>query len=178
MRKSTFLKHISHLEESELREELKLLYTKLESVKTYYKMELGSTKDREKVYVAAKKEITAKFKTKSYRRPRRPRIQKINTIIRDLSKKAIFSYEMIDVYLHTTITGLQFMNEYRFYSDVLANHIINSFSSACLLIESNRMKEKYEEACQNIILLSKIEYPLQIEICKIYNDILVKGKSS
>ena len=177
MRKSTFLKHISHLEESELREELKILYGKLESVRTYYKMELGSTKDREKVYIAAKKEITAKYKTKSYRRPRRPRIQKINTIIRALSKKAIFSYEMIDIYLHTSLTGLQFMNEYRFYSEVLENHIIKSFSSACLLILSNQMKEKYEDTCQKIILLSKIEYPLQVKVCKIYNDIVVNGKS-
>ena len=64
MRKSKFKKHIDQLEEDDLRDELLGLYDKLEEVRHYYQMELGSQEEREKRYVKARKEIEAKYKTK------------------------------------------------------------------------------------------------------------------
>jgi len=137
MRRSTFLKHIQSLEEEDLRAELKLLYDKVKEVKQFYTMEIGSSEDREKKYKKAKEEIAAKFKTKSYRKPRRPRIQKINKIVSELAKISVFNYEMIDVYLFCAETGLKFMREYRFESTPVNNLICNSFKKAILLIEEN-----------------------------------------
>jgi hypothetical protein len=82
MRKSSFIKHINQLEEEDLRSELLMLFSKVKGVSEFYKMELGSEADRKKLYDKAKKDIASKFATKSYRRPRRPRIQKTYKILK------------------------------------------------------------------------------------------------
>ena len=160
MRRSTFLKHIQNLEEDDLRSELTLLYDKVKEVKQFYMMEIGSEQDRQKRYDKAKTEITAKFKTKSYRRPRRPRIQKINKIISELKQISVFNYEMIDVYLFCSETGLAFMNEYRFDSMPLNNLITKSFEKALNLIAECKMENDYKERCIDINLKSKRYYEI------------------
>jgi len=161
MHRSTFLKHIKNLEEEDLRQELKMLYDKVKAVKQFYTMEIGSTKDREKKYTKAKEEITAKFKTKSYRKPRRPRIQKINKIVSELNKISVFNYEMIDVYLFCAETGLKFMREYNFESTPVNNLICKSFQKAILLIDTNRMKDEFEDRCT--MILNDANYYWQIK---------------
>jgi len=69
MRLSSFKKFIDSLGEEELREELLRVYTKLDEVKKFYKMDMGSEKDRARIFAKAKKEIAKKYLTKSYRRP-------------------------------------------------------------------------------------------------------------
>jgi len=174
MRKSTFNKHINQLDVEDLRLELSTLYDKLDAVKKFYKLELGSEQDRIKLYNAAKKKIASKYATKSFRKPRRPRIQKINTILRDLKKEAIFSYEMIDIYLFTTETAVDFMDTYDFYSDPLHNNIIQSFTHAVELIKENRMAEKYNDRCNSIIKKTKFFGDIKRELEHIYENYMTE----
>ncbi len=174
MRKSTFIKHINQLEAEDLRTELTQLYTKLDAVKKFYKLELGSEADRTKLYDAAKKKIASKYATKSFRKPRRPRIQKVNTILRDLKKEAIFSYEMIDIYLFTTETAVDFMDSYDFYSDPLHNNIRNSFTLAVRLMKENRMIDEYDERCKTIIKKTRFFRDLQEELDHVYENYILE----
>jgi len=151
MRKSTFLKHINQLDENELKEELMLLFSKVSAVSQYYKMELGSASERQKTYDKAKSEIESKYKTKSYRKPRRPRIQKIKKIISELKKVTVLEYEMIDIYLYNAECASNFHNEYDFYSTPLFNTILQSFESALDLIKQNKMEDIYKERCLKIV---------------------------
>ena len=151
MRKAQFKKHIEQLDEEGLRSELMLLFEKVKEVKTFYKMELGSEKDRSKMYAKAKKEIEAKYKTKSYRKPRRPRIQKINKIIKDIREKTVFEHEMIDIYLHNAECAVRFMDTYEYYSTPLVNTIRNSYGSAITIITSMKLNGDYIERCEKIL---------------------------
>ncbi|MBT8233300.1 MAG: hypothetical protein HKO66_13640 [Saprospiraceae bacterium] len=171
MRKSTFVKHINQLDETELREELTMLYDKIPAVLQFYKMELGTAEVRQKTYAKAKKEIEAKYKTKSYRRPRRPRIQKVKKIISELKKLSVFSYDMIDIYLFNTECALKFSNEYNYFSQPLFNVIKNSFASALELIDHNQMQEDYEERCQNVVTDSHYIYDLKNEMLTLFNGV-------
>ena len=172
MRKSTFQKHIDQLSEEELKAELSLLYDKIEAVKKFYKMELGSVKDKKKYYDAAKKLITSKFATKSFRKPRRPRIQKVNSILRELKDRAIFEFEMIDIYLFTAETAISFMRDYYFQSDPVFNITTNCFSKACVLIKENRMESEYLERCDQIIERSRYYIGMNKELKKAYLEIM------
>ncbi len=158
MRKSQFLKHLQELNEDELREELSALFEQVSEVKVYYAMELGSEKERKKLYDKAKKEIDAKYKTKSFRRPRRPRIQKVNQILAEMKRKSIFSHEMADLYLYDVETAIAFMRKYGFYSAVLSNHIVKTFHLACRIIQDQILQESYRERSRDI-LLSILYYP-------------------
>ncbi|NNE26753.1 MAG: hypothetical protein HKN09_07910 [Saprospiraceae bacterium] len=160
MRKSVFLKHIEQLEEKDLRDELMTLYDKVQGVSKYYAMELGSDKDREKYFAGIKKQIKSKYATKSMRKPRRPRIQKINKILSEVAKTVLFDYEMIDIYLFNAEEAVNFMIIYNFFSTPVFNSILNSYVKALDLIASNRMEERYEASCQSILLLARIDRAL------------------
>lgn len=151
MSKAKFVKHTKELGVEELRHELIDLYNKLPAVKQYYAMELGSDKDREKLYTKAKKNIESKYATKSYRRPRRPRIQKINKILSEMKKATIFKHELVDLYLFDIETALVFSLKYRFYSTTLGNHIVGVFKKAMLLILGQQLQEMFAERSKSII---------------------------
>lgn len=151
MRKSSFIKHIQQLGEEDLREELTMLFTKVKAVSEFYRMELGTESDRKKLYDKAKANIKSKFATKSYRKPRRPRVQKVNLLLRELKDKAIFDYEMIDIYLFTCETALEFCSEYEFHSIPVSNIIINTYDNAIKLISYNSMDSDYKDRCAKII---------------------------
>lgn len=164
MRLSNFKKFIDSLNEDELREELLRIYTKLDSVKTFYKMDLGTDKDRKKIFDKAKKEIAKKYLTKSYRKPRRPRIQKVNKLLTETRKSTVLDYEMIDIYLFTSETALEFMVEYHFYSDVLVNNICSTFEKAQKLIKDNLMEEEFAERVEAIREKSKYSREVRMRI--------------
>ena len=160
MRKSVFLKHIEQLDEEDLRQELLTLYDKVKGVNKYYAMELGSEKEREKYFAGIKKQIQSKYATKSLRKPRRPRIQKINKILSDAAKTVLFDYEMIDIYLFNAEEGVNFMIIYNFYSTPVFNSIVNSYVKALDLIDTSRMKDNYAEMSNRILLLARINNDL------------------
>lgn len=164
MRRSTFLKHINNISEEDLRDELVQLFNKIPEVKAFYSLELGSEKDREKIYHKAKESIKAKYRTKSYRKPRRPRIQKINTILKELEKKAVFKWEMIDIYLFNAEQGLLFMRTYKFYSEPLKNTIVNSLKGALPLIEESLFQEKFKDRVEAIISLKIYDFGMRQQI--------------
>lgn len=174
MRISNFKKFINSLNEEELREEMLRLYSKLDDVKTFYKMDLGSEKERAKVFDRAKKDIAKKYLTKSYRKPRRPRIQKVNKILSEVRKSTVLDYEMIDVYLFTCETALEFKEEYQFYSDVLINNISSTFEKACNLIKSNLMQEDYQNRCENIMKKLKYSRELKLRLTPKFTEVFEK----
>lgn len=151
MRKSAFIKHLEELSEVELRLELARLYESIPEVRDYYKLDLGSEQDRKKVFDKAKKDITAKYATKSYRRPRRPRIQKVKSILSDMTKKSIFDYDMIDLHLFNVECAVFFMEEYRFSSQVIFNMINTSFSKSLLMIQDGILQDEFKDRCQAIL---------------------------
>jgi hypothetical protein len=171
MRKSSFIKHINQLEEEDLRSELLMLFSKVKGVSEFYKMELGSEADRKKLYDKAKKDIASKFATKSYRRPRRPRIQKTYKILSDVKSKTVFDYEMIDVYLFTCETAIDFAWEYEFASTPLFNMISKTFDLAMSLIKLCSMEKEYEVRCQKICSKLKFDRELKAEMAEIFSRV-------
>ena len=169
MRKSGFIKHLNALEEEDLKNELIMLYDKVPGVKAFYAMELGSADQRKKTYRKAKEEIASKYKTKSYRRPRRPRIQKVLKIFSELKKITVLNYELIDVYLFDVETALEFVREYNYFSTPLFNNIIRSYKEALSLISENNMFEEYRERCENVVVDSKVIFELNQEIVNLFN---------
>ena len=169
MRKSQFKKHLDQLNEDELKDELLRLFQNVKEVKAYYDMELGSEEERKKLYLKAKTNIESKYATKSYRRPRRPRIQKINAILAEMNRKSIFQHEMVDLYLFDVETAVGFARKYNFYSNVLSNHIISVFEKAChILQEDISIQGAYRERCDEI-LDAIMYYPtIHIDLDKYY----------
>lgn len=171
MRKSVFIKHIEQLESEELRKELMILYDKLDLVRTHYALELGTDKDRKKRYDQIKKQIRSKYATKSLKKPRRPRIQKVNKILSEVASRAIFEYEMIDIYLFNTEEALNFMILHNYFSSPLFNTIQNSYTKALDLIAVNRMESDHKERCRSLVLLGRISEELHDQMVQKYDAV-------
>jgi len=145
MKGTSISKYINSLSQEELRKEFLMLYKKLPAVKEYYKMELGSEKERSQLYKKAKVEIAKRYATKSYRKPRKPRIQKINKLLTEMKKKSIFDHELVDLYLYDIETCLNFSREYRLVTHVMQNHINQVLEKAYNLIEENKLENLFSE---------------------------------
>ena len=171
MRKSSFVKHINQLGEEDLRSELLMLFNKVKEVPEFYKMELGTEADRKRLYDKAKKNIASKFATKSYRRPRRPRVQKVNQILSETKSKSIFDYDMIDMYLFTCETAVEFVWEYEFVSTPVFNVIRKTYDSALSLIKLNNMESDYADRCKTLVSKIKFDGYLQAEMDTIYINV-------
>ncbi len=170
MSKAKFKKHLAELNIEELRHELFDLYDKIKEVKTHYAMELGSETDRKRLYDKAKADITAKYATKSYRRPRRPRIQKINAILRKMKQTAVFKHELIDLYLFDIEQAMVFIAKYGFYSQTLANHITSVYKLAAQLIAQEEMYSDYEERTDRILTRAQLIPDLHWDLDEIRQD--------
>lgn len=154
MKKSNFSKFIQSMDQDELRNEIDTLYSKIKEVKEYYAMELGSETDRKKVFENAKKNITRYYRTKSYRKPKPPRIRYIQNLLKEIHQLSIFDHEMVDLYLFNVETALTFMREYYFSSISLNNNIVKSFQKACDMISAGKLQDMFVYRVQNIMAQS------------------------
>lgn len=163
-------KFIESLEEAELKVEIYKLYKKHKAVKQYYQMELGSEAERKKIFDKAKDQIKSKFISKSKRRTRRPRIVKVNQILKDLAARSIFDHEMADLYMYTAEEASTFLSTYRYYSEPLLNCIINSYTKACIIIADQQLQDEYSDRSFDIIRKVKAEYLLGSAVLKQHQE--------
>jgi hypothetical protein len=172
MQKSTFKKYIKSLNEDELREEIDRLFSKIPEVKHYYTLELGSDADRKRIYDKVKRGLESKYRTKSFRRPRRPRIAKINAILREVEKHALYTFELGDVFLYNVECATAFANKYYFESDPLTNVILKSYEKGCLYIRDALMEDEFEDRLKEVIVNMK-RYPnIAISMEQLYDRII------
>jgi len=168
--KAKFKKHLAELNIEELRHELLDLYDKVTGVKQHYAMELGSDKDRKRIYDKAKADIAAKYATKSYRRPRRPRIQKINTILKKMKQTGVFDHELVDLYLFDLETAMVFIAKYGFYSQTLANHITQVYGKAAQLIAQQHLYDDFKERLESLLSRAELIPDLHWDLDEIRQD--------
>lgn len=151
MRKSSLKKHLESLNKEELQSEILILFDKFKEVKNHYKLDLGTVEDRVKVYNQAKVEISKCFKTKSYVRPRRPRIKIMNSVIKRMEKSVLFEHEMIDIRLHAAESVATFMNEYNYLSDTLFNALLKNYELALGIIQQSKLEDEHQSRIQNLL---------------------------
>ena len=171
MQKSTFTKYINSLSEEELKLELDALYTFSPDVKQYYVMELGSEKDRKRIYDNIKKDIASKYATRSVRRPRKPRISKIRAILRNLERQKSFTYELGDVFLFNVECATKYVQKHWILTDPLRNIILETYEKACLYIRDALMEDENIDRINDCVINVKRQPSLAIEMEKIRDRI-------
>lgn len=171
MRKSTFRKHLEQLDEQDLKDELNALYDRFEVIRTYYGLELGSDKDRSKLLNKAKKAVAAKYATKSKRRPRRPRIQKANAVIKQAAAQMIFEEDKVALYAFAARTGAAFCIDYNFHSEVLYRNIAKNFGRALDLMRLGRYEPQFEDELLNIMSMVERVTDLHIDLDRLWSTL-------
>ena len=171
MQKSKFTKYIKSLTEEELVAELESLYSYSPDVKQFYVMELGSEKDRKRVYDNIKKDIESKYATRSLRRPRKPRISKIRAILRNLERQKSFTYELGDVFLFNVECATEYVKKHWILTDPLRNIILETYEKACLNIRDALMEDEHMDRINQCLVNMRRQPGTAIEMEKIRDKI-------
>ena len=168
MSRTEFNKYIKSLEEEELRKELTAIYQKIPEVKLHYAMELGSDADRMKIFRNAKKDINNLIYIRN--RPRkRPRIQKIKTILKDISKISVFEHEMAELYLFASECQMQYLLRRPSTTKATYNNCIENFKKACDIIDQLALQAQFKDRCQMLATDSDSLFMIEEELEEIYN---------
>ncbi len=171
MRKSTLIKHLESLSQEELQSEVLTLFDKFSEVKNHYKLDLGSAEDRAKIYKQAKVDIAKCFKTKSYVRPRRPRIKIMNSVLKKMEKSVLFEHDMIDIRLHAAESASTFMIEYEYLSDTLFNAVLKNLEHALGLIHRSKLESEFLQRVQNLIVQLREFYWISDKVWEMYTKV-------
>jgi len=155
MRAPAFTKYLNSLSPEELQNELKMLYSKIPAVKEFYKMELGDEKARASLYKKVKAEIKSRYATKSYRRPRKPRIQKVNKLLKEIKAKSVFSHELVDIYVYDLEQCIALADEYNLFTKVMQNHIDQVFTKTIRIIQSDRLEDMFADRIKEIVMWTR-----------------------
>ncbi|MEE9438732.1 MAG: DUF6155 family protein [Saprospiraceae bacterium] len=168
MRKTTFTKFINSLSEEELKSELDKIYTKYKSVKEFYTMELGESKDRMLLLDKAKKKIAKLYD----RRRARSRVSKTNVIIKEMVTISIFDHELADVYLtHAEVAAIH-VRDYRNPKDAEVNTLVKSFKTSINLALSSGSFEDFRPRFEKIFESLYGFYWIVEELEFIYDDMI------
>lgn len=169
MSKSELKKYITSMDEQELRSEILNLYQKFPEVKSYYAIELGTEADRKKIYDKAKKDIWNLFYIS--KRPRkRPRIQKIKTLLKEREKLSIFTHETIDLYLYAVETAVAYLLLRPRTTKATYNSSIENFRKAAQFIETAGLQDVFKERCVLMVSDAELIFMLEEAFDEIYRQ--------
>jgi Family of unknown function (DUF6155) len=151
-------KLIAEMSETELREEIIKLYTKLPQVKDYYNQDLMSEEERQEVLKGFKDKIYKQFWTSGGNPRGMVNNTTIKGIISDYEKIAVFPYDVVDLLIYRVEEASDFANQFGGMADSNYNASITAFKKAMKLINENNLKNHFEDRCKQIFKANNLDY--------------------
>ncbi len=165
--RAEFNKFLKSIGEAELRAELVMLYSKVSAVKEHYTMELGDEKARKKVYDKTKKDLSNLYYIRGIAR-KRPRIQKVKSLLKTMEKNAVFTHETVDLYLFVTELSLEYLSKRSRTTQAVYNQCIESYRKASSLISQYDYQDDFLVRCKSCCKKSSKFYSLSGEISDLF----------
>jgi hypothetical protein len=145
--KREFNKYINTLTEKELIKELKKLYSKFDSVKKYYELELGD--NTEKILDEFKEKIRKEyFPNRGFGQARSSVSKKV---IADFKKISIYEKDVIELLLYRTEMMMEYTQTYGDIDQAFYNSLSNTFEQACKLIQKEKLESYFKKHCQELV---------------------------
>ncbi len=133
----------------ELVQEIIKLHSKFDNVKEYYQSELLADSS---VLDKYKKQITKEFFPYGVSgRPGDARAAILRKMISDFTKVAVFEVDVIELILHRVEMAVAFTAAYGDIDMPFYTAAENNFDKVCTLIVKNKLIDKYNERCANMI---------------------------
>jgi len=150
MRKSTkseLNRYLKELNQAELENEIKKLYSKFGVVKKYYELEFSQ--DTSKVLNEFKDRIKKEyFPSRGFGRASNKESRKVIT---EFKKISIFQKDVIELLLHRVETMIEFTKTYGDIDEPFYNSLGSSFNEACKLINSEKLEKEYRGECRRLM---------------------------
>lgn len=145
--KREFNKYLKTLSQKELIKELQTLYSKFESVKKYYQLELSGDST---VVVKEYKERIRKeyFPNRGYGAARSSVSRKV---ISDFKKISVHPKDIVELLLYRTEMMLEYTIAYGDIDEAFYNSLETSYEQACKLIQSEKLQMEYKVYCQELV---------------------------
>ncbi len=132
--------------QTELVEEIAELFTRLDTVKDYYQLRLGTDEEALKKY----KNIIEKkfFPTRGYGDARLSVARKAVTDFQKVSKT---SESLIDLMLFYVETGVRYTNSYGDINEAFYSSLESMYERALKLIRTKKLQAQFNERCKSVV---------------------------
>jgi len=169
--KAKLKKHLGHLEQKELIEEIAKLFAKFKEVKQYYQMEYGSVADRNKIVEDYKKKIRNEFYTRSGI-PKYSSLSNLKKLLSNFSKSSPFKYDVIDVMLYRVEQAVEFTND---FGDIDERFYVSTegvYANALHLITSEKLQKEFDVRAYDIVYNTRnIGWGFHDTLMEIYEEV-------
>jgi len=166
--KRDFLKLLKTLDEEELREELKVLYDRFPTVRSYYKMELSPT--TRALLDKYKKDVRKAFFPGRGRRMGKRGRSESKRIIKEFTTISIHQKDVLELLFYRVEVMLEAGIYYYVESEGFYNSVLVAFRQAAKLAEQEILVDTFEERARELVETSgKLPYPLVDIMYEIYD---------
>ncbi len=148
--KAKLKKHLAHLEQKELIEEIAKLFTKFKEVKQYYQMEYGSEEDRKALLNTYKKKIEKEFYTRGGV-PRYPKAASLRKLITEFKKISTFKYDLIELNLYRVELAIKFSNDFGGMDEPYYNSTLNAYYDAISMIGTEQLHQEFKDIALKLV---------------------------
>ena len=137
------------MSDDERREELLILFTKIQQVHDYYAQELMSPDDRKKIVADYKKKIYNQFWTRGGN-PRDASNAEVRKIITEFEKVSVVPKEVVELLLYRVDVALDFANQFGGLPESDYNAAMNAYEKALKIITKEKLESYFKDECVNI----------------------------
>jgi len=148
--KAKLKKHLAHLEQKELIEEIGKLFTKFKEVKQYYQMEYGSNEDRTALLKDYKKKIDKEFYTRGGI-PRFPKAATLRKLLTEFKKISTFKYDLIELTLYRVEEAIDFSNAFGGIDEAYYVATSNAFEDAIRMIGEEKLEQEFKQVVFKLV---------------------------
>ncbi len=148
--KAKLKKHLAHLEQKELIDEIANLFVKFKEVKQYYQMEYGSEADRAALLKDYKKKIDKEFYTRGGT-PRYPKAVNLRKLITEFKKISTFKYDLIELTLYRVELAIRFSNNFGGMDESFYQATLNAYHDAINMISAERLDQEFKETALKLV---------------------------
>ena len=141
-----FKKFIGQMSDDERREELLILFTKIQQVHDYYAQELMSPDDRKKVLDDYKKKVYKEFWTRTDN-PRVASNANVRKIITDFEKISVIPKEIVELLLYRVEIPLSQASEFGGGPEANFNAAMTAYEKALKIIVKEKLEDYFKDEC-------------------------------
>ena len=148
--KTQLKKHLAHLEQKELVEELAKLFTNFKEVKQYYQMKYNPDTDYKAFLESYKEKLEKKFYTK-IGIPLYPSAATLRKLITEFKKFSASKYDLVELTLYRVELAVEFSNRFRNVDESFYKATLNAYHDAIKLIVKEKLENEFKDIALKLV---------------------------
>lgn len=142
-------RYLAEQNETDLREEILRLFSKIKQVQDYYAQELMSSSEREAMLGEYKKKVEGHFYTRSGN-PKNPDNAGLRALIKEFEQISVVKADVVDLVLYRVEKTVELADAYGGLAEGDYSAAVNAYVKALKLITAEKLESYFVDRCRGI----------------------------